>query len=79
MGTRKWGVQSGSLPNGGNWTTPFNDASKSVVISAGSALRVAVSSSIAAAVTGSSGAGSMDAVTKTALSASYATAVAKGV
>jgi hypothetical protein len=89
MGEQAYGTLSGTLPNGGNFYTPrsnldlatalVTNASSSVTLTAAHALLVAVSTSLAAATTGSSGAGSMDRAIKTTLSASYATAVTAGV
>jgi len=75
MGSSKYGIPSGSLPSGGAWTTAVNEYTETRIINNAHTLLLAVSSSIAAAVTGSSGAGSMDAPIKATLSASYATAV----
>jgi hypothetical protein len=71
MGTRKYGTLSGVSGNGQVFFTPQGVQTSNNVMSAALALEAAVSTSLAAPVTGTSGAGSMDRNVKTALSASY--------
>lgn len=78
MGRSFFDVPAAALPNGGGFVTAnSNQIQKNSVTTLGSVrtaaltLETAVSTSLTTAVTGTSGAGSMDAPVKAALSASY--------
>jgi hypothetical protein len=73
------GVTSGTLPNGGSFSTSYSTINSPIIVAAAHTLEVAVSASIVAAITGASGVGSMDRNVKTTLSGAYAAAVAAGV
>jgi len=76
-----WGVLSGTLPNGGTFTTPAGETTQvnaivalQAIETAALVLEVAVSTSLTAPVTGS--APGMDGPIKAALSASYSAVTA---
>jgi len=83
MGRSFYDVPAAALPNGGGYVTAESYrlqsgavTSLTAIESAAVALELAVSSSLIAATTGSSGAGSMDRNIKSTLSASYSAVTA---